>query len=394
MSYIKLLETVEQSLKSKLLFTLFLFAFVFLLTYPKYLETLQIVSPEKTYAYFFDKIDNPLAPVNQISTESHGSKIAYRFTVPLLAKIMGISSEKNGKAIVFIYILQSLLLFPFLYLLQRLVNKLTSALNSSLFVLACSATYLAKSFFWDYDFWLDGFAFFFMFLGMYFRSGVSIFTCLQLACWTDERAFIALPGIYLFHVLRENDFNILLSWKSIIKVLFSKTSTWIIVSGITYLIIRGILNYVYGLSTPSGEEAGVSLALIPFQLKHRLIGIFLTFEGLWLIFGYVVYHLYKHKGIQLLVFLLSILMIQLLVAYSVFDITRSITYAFPLFIITYIIFCRTFKTDFLSLIKVSTLLCVAIPTQYLIFFPRQIPWTISSLPELWPICAGLLKNYL
>lgn len=47
-------------------------------------------------------------------------------------------------------------------MLAELVFRFTDELQGWIFVFACSFTYLCKAFFWDYDFWFDGYAYFFM----------------------------------------------------------------------------------------------------------------------------------------------------------------------------------------------------------------------------------------
>jgi hypothetical protein len=375
-----------------LIISFLLFCIVLSLTFPKYLEILKHPSPSDVYGHFFNKIQHPFTPGTQVSTASHESKIAFRLTAPLIAKLIGVQPGASGRSVVWLYVLQSVLLIPFLYMLQNLLKRYTSLNNSLLFVVACCATYLAKSFFWDYDFWFDGFAFFFILASMYFRHIIPVVVFSQLACWTDERAVAAMAGVYLFHLLREVNFEaaVKLNKQLFINSFYKGPTSYIFLSCMLYVGLRLMLQQVFGLSTPRGEAAGVSLSLIPFQFQHRLVGIFLTFEGLWIIFTLTMLHIYK-TGDRLWFYLIGlILLMQLLIAYSVFDITRSITYAFPLFIITFIIFSKIKSETSFSTIVISTLICIAIPTQFLIFFPRQIPWTILSMQELKPIIKTLL----
>jgi len=167
----KLLETTWGRLK----WVTFLFCFVFLTTYPKYLELLLDPHPIETFAYFFEKIKASFTPV-QLLEDTHGSKIAFRLVPPLLAKLMGIG-QGSGRNIVLLYILQSLLLFPFLLLLTNLFRRFTSNKAAMLLTLSFSAIYVSKAFFWDYDFWFDGYAYFFLLLGMsQIRGGGSYIT--------------------------------------------------------------------------------------------------------------------------------------------------------------------------------------------------------------------------
>ncbi|TKT91823.1 hypothetical protein [Dyadobacter frigoris] len=362
-------------------FSFFLFLFVLLTTYPKYIEILNEGSPLNTYAFFFEKIEHPLSPSISNDIESHGSKIAFRFTPSLIAKLLGNYKVKNGKGILQLFVFQSLLLLPFFYLLIKTVKRFSSNFNTVLIALSFSAIYTTKAFFWDYDFWFDGYAYFFLLLGMYFRNMAGIFLSLQLACWTDERAAVALASIFMFHLLEENNFS-LPAVGSLLKFSLKKSSIAVLLSGLTYIATRILLSVFLELSTPMGDKAGVGLELIPFQIANRLIGILLSFEGLWLVFLTALSFLFAEKKFFLAAILILLTCAHILIAYSVFDITRSLAYCFPIFIISAALVqtSKSDNSDFIFLL--SALGCILVPTQFLIFFVRQIPWTIFSVTEI------------
>jgi hypothetical protein len=353
-------------------------------TFPKYLEILTDPAPSTTYAYYFEKIKHPFSVIKSVNEKDHASKLAFRLTVPLLAKGFGIAADGPGKDIVWLYIFQSLLLYPFLVMLAELVFRFTDELQGWIFVFACSFTYLCKAFFWDYDFWFDGYAYFFMLAGLYCRNPYLVFVMLNLACWTDERAVIALPGILLFHLLQEAGFEIPKKLGDIFKDIRSLRPIATLAAGIVYIVIRLFVSGYLSLSTPYGQEAGVSLVLIPYQLAHRLIGVFLTFEGLWIMVCFTIYFLIKAKKTIAFV-IIFLLLSQIIVAYSVFDITRSLTYSFPLIIVCFVIFTKYNFGENINSLTIASALCLFTPTQFLIFFPRQIPMTLFSCHELLSI---------
>ncbi|MCF2489226.1 hypothetical protein [Dyadobacter sp. CY347] len=365
-----------------------IFISVLLLTYPKYLELLSDQNLNITHSYFFNKVNAPLNPFVG-ATETHGAKIDFRLTVPLLAKAIGVTGT-NAKSVVFIYLIQSALLIPFLFVLIKLLLKHLSRSSVLPIVLGISTIYLAKAFIWDYDFWFDGFAYFFLLLGMYFHNRIAIFSTLTLACWTDERAVIALSSIFLFRLLSESDFNIR-SVKGFWSVSYwaEHRSNIVLVVAIFYLALRILLSNRFGLHTPTGKGSGVDLSLIPYQLKHRLAGIFLSFEGLWILFVVSVFYLIK-KGETFLAFtMMSIMLIHIIIAYSVFDISRSLTYGFPLLILSAVIIQKYDTAVSKQIFRGASLICILLPTQYLIFFPRQITWTVCSYEQLKPVIKGL-----
>lgn len=365
-------------------------AVVALFTYPKYLELLLDAKLAERYSYFFHKIDFPLQPVRTL-LEQHASKIDFRLTVPLLAGLLNVSGKDHG--IILVYLIQSALLIPFFYVLIQFLRRYMTNTSVLFFVIGSSSVYFCKAFIWDYDFWFDGYAYFFLLLGMYFQSRPAIFLTLQLACWTDERAVVALSSIYLFHLLAENKFDVRSPIQIIRGISFRNKSSVVLLAGIFYLIGRQILSQKFGLQTPTGEGSGVQLSLIPYQLKHRLSGIFLTFEGLWLIFVLCLNMLVKRQNLFLAGILCSIMIIHIVIAYSVYDISRSITYAFPLIIISAILVAK-YKFPYQQYLhQTAALVCVLIPTQFLIFFPRQIPWTIASFSELTPIAKAIWATF-
>ncbi|WP_247233238.1 hypothetical protein [Telluribacter sp. SYSU D00476] len=357
-----------------------LFGFVLLTTYPNYLDILVDPAPRTTFSYFYDKVASPLSPVT-FDEKTHGSKIAFRLTVPLLAKLINVGHTVTGKDILLIYLIQSLLLIPFLLMLIRLLNRYMDSVSTVFLVGACSATYLAKAFFWDYECWFDGYAYFFLLAGMCFRRRWLVFATLLLACWTDERAVIALGSVYLFHRLRENDFT-LQSLKDLLpQRRYLDASAVVLLVIATYGLIRWWLTTTFGLSTPSGLKAGVSLSFLPFQLKHRLIGIPFTFEGLWIPFALAMWALIDQRLRLLAGLLLGGMLIHTIIAYCVFDITRSLAYAFPLIIIAAILMARDYAHNRKQILMLVMLICVLIPTHYIVMYIIQIPWSLSSFQE-------------
>ena len=379
--------------RGRLGFVLLLFSLVLLTTYPRYMELLLDPSPVSTYEYFFDKIAHPLTPT-YAAGDTHASKVDFRLTVPLLAGLLHLGKRGNGQGVIALYLLQSALLIPFLYILLRIFQRFLDDSSTMLLTLSFASIYVSKAFFWDYDFWFDGYAYFFLLAGMFFRNRLGIFCALTLACWTDERAVVALYSVYLFHLLQENNFKLSGFDKLFNRRTFSKKSTIVLFVGLIYFATRLWLSYRFGLHTPYGNETGVGFELIPYQLKYRLIGVFLAFEGMWLLIMATVFLLAKkHRYHFLLSHLLLALAIHILVAYGVFDISRSLAYSLPLLVIFGIIAGEHIARSYTYLFLTTAALCVLIPTQYLIYFPRQIPWTIFSFPELKTVFMTLCSQW-
>jgi len=378
--YIPSLSNLLITSHGRFIFSAILFVFVFLSTYPKYLDILLDPTPITTYPYFFQKIKAPFGQI-QIAEDTHGSKGAFRLTMALFGNMLNIGKVGVGKDIMMLYFFQSFLLFPFFLILVALFRKFADNISTVLFAIAFSTVYVTTAFFWDYDFWFDGVAFFFLLSGMYLQNKAGMFCALQLACWTDERAVVALSSVYLFHILQENDFDFYHLRQIFTKNFLYKKSTIVILTGLVYFAIRFFLSYRFNLYTPKGEGTGVGLYMLPYQLTHRLNGVFLTFEGLWVIFLVAMAVLARKKRILLILGISVIMIVHIIVAYSVYDITRSLSYAFPLLIICAILMV---KSDILwshYIFFGVAIVCIMVKTQYLIYFPHQIPWSILSYNE-------------
>ncbi|WP_159468718.1 hypothetical protein [Dyadobacter sp. 3J3] len=387
-----LLDTLISTRSGQSKLSIFLFLFVFATTFPKYIEILNDGSPLTTYAYFFEKIEHPLSPSILGEEKTHGAKIAFRLTPPLIARLSGTYSIGNGKGVILVYILQSMLLLPFFFLLIKTIQRFVDNRTTIFFVISFSAVYTTTAFFWDYEFWFDGYAYFFLMLSIYLRNKAGIFVSSQLACWTDERAVIALYSVYIFHVLQENNFKIYHLYE-ILKIDFKNNSSVLLASAMVYAVIRISFTYVFNLKTPLGAGADAGFDLIPYQINNRYIGIFMSFEGLWLIFFASLLVLFTQRNFFMAIILVSIVCIHILVAYSVFDITRSLSYGFPIFIICTVILSKNKPASNHALFALSAIICLLIPTQFLIFFARSIPWTIFSFNEIKIVIKNVLYNF-
>jgi hypothetical protein len=370
-----------ESSRWQLKLSLVLFGFVLLTTYPNYLDILADPAPRKTFSYFFDKMATPFSAVSSVDDLTHGAKIAFRLTVPLLARLLNVGFTATGKDVVLVFGLQSLLLIPFLLMLTRLLNRHLDAVSTVLVVVACSATYFVKAFFWDYHFWFDGYAYFFLLGGMYFQRRGLVFLSLLLATWTDERAVVALGGVYLFHRLCEQNFRISTYKELLPSFRPMHASSVVVLVVLAYGLGRWWLSSAFGLSTPSGQQVGVSLSLLPYQFKHRLVGILFSFEGLWIVVLLVFFGIWQQSQRWIAAFLTGLFLLHIVVAYSVYDITRSLSYAFPLVIISLVLFGRAHRHTRQHYFLLSMFLSLLIPTHYVIYNILQIPWTIFSLEE-------------
>ncbi|MBA3706240.1 MAG: hypothetical protein H0W84_10195, partial [Bacteroidetes bacterium] len=128
------------------------------------------------------QIEEPFVKQNY-PPDSHLAKRIFRLTMPVVGNLLNLN-------ITGLLVLQSILGFLFFIIVSKLVFSITSDNVLSLIVcVGFTVIYIGKSFLIDSG-CFDGTAFFLLSLTMFFRKPLLIFTCIFLACFTDERAII------------------------------------------------------------------------------------------------------------------------------------------------------------------------------------------------------------
>lgn len=347
----------------------FLLAITF--AFPHYDVFLPGNAPHPNWEYVETQIQAPLS-AGDYSPESHAAKRAFRLLVPVVGYLTGIHSPP------FFILLQHLFGLLFFYLALRLAERITQDKVAALLLLAgIVGIYLGKSFFWDIGGWFDGIAFFFLLLAMYSRSYWVLFLSLTLAFWTDERAILASTLVYLWWKFSLQD-DLPLSLKNLL--LPNPRNLIIIATWACYLGLRTLLTQQYGLSVPMGEEGAIG-----FQRWELFLPALLTaFEGLWLLLLPLGISLWNRSSVWLALALLLATGIVMIPALMVADITRSLTYAFPLIFIGLQGLQRTANTleirNFLLILAACCLL-----------FPNLV--VISTIRWIHPMVPGLFVEH-
>ena len=272
---------------------------------------------------------------------SHQAKLTFRLFVPLLIRLFHLN-------IIGITIVQFLFGMATVYFFIRSILKITNNKTVTvLFTLAFAATAICTNPFNDILGYLDGFALFFLVLPFAFNSPIIIFIAVFFAAWVDERGLIASSLIFLWilFIKKEN--------KKIVEI------TAVVFAWIAYFSIRFFIAYKYHLLTHT-ESTGISMLL--HQFNNLPLGIWTGLEGFWLLICFAFIVLIKqNKKLIALLFFIGILLI-IMVALSVSDITRSMIYLFPgIFIALAIV--KEVETD-KNLIRIATvvlLLCALFP---------------------------------
>src|SRR5690606_2164821 len=120
--------------------------------------------------------------------------------------------------------------------------------------------------------WFDGFAFFFLVMAMYARKPIAILLWCTAAAWTDERAFMALGIVFLFHQLEGN------ADRSIRLLRPNLNGTAALIAIGAYLALRMFLADRYGMRI---SDHGAEPAYLEYTMRYLPIGAWTFLEGFW-----------------------------------------------------------------------------------------------------------------
>ena len=298
----------------------------------------------------------------------HEAKSTFRIAVPLIGKLLHLTATG------LIYF-QFVIYFLFLFVLyQVLKNTVQSKTETRLLLLAFCFTYVGKSFFNVTPFF-DCYAFLFVLLTFYFKNPLLLFACSIVCFYTDERADLAV----LFSVLWHSREQLSQTVNGIKKFIPTINSISIIAGLIFALVLRLFLTQQYQVQV-TWSMIGVDAFL---NNKNFIpLGLLMAFEGFWWL---VLLSLFTEKKMVAgLNFILTCLV--LLGAFMVYDLTRSVAYAFPAIFIA--IFCvknELSEISFQSLAILVLASCILIPT-YSIINP-----TVSFLAPFYTTVFDFIK---
>ncbi|MHA8054118.1 hypothetical protein [Aquirufa sp. Wall-65K1] len=279
------------------------------------------------------KIEHPfLAAVGNNSRE-HYSKRELRVTPYFIGKIFHLNAIR-------LFYLQVFLLSFFLFGFFNLIRKLTHGdAPLAFWSTACILfTYVGHSFVYDTLFY-DSYAFCFLLVACYFYDRLWSVLALLLAFFVDERSLfpaLNLVLLYLFHSgIPQGKWSELLRdfiWKN-------KGAQYLLLSYVLYALIRYYLYVTFQLETPIGKQAGVQLG---FAFLHGYKLPYALFSSLkWAIILPIMGLIYfiKQRKWTVAWFYFGTYLLSFMAATAVDDVTRSLTFCFPiLFVLFPIIF--------------------------------------------------------
>lgn len=262
--------------------------------------------------------------LGHIDPGSWQSKKVFRLTIPLLMKLFNLSP----RAVIITQIMISYLTFLFTYKLTFRICKDT--VLATLLTTGIAFLYLGKASLFEYQHtWFDGFSYFFLLASLYSRSTLSIFLFSTLAAWNDERAFIALSFVFLFHYFEDkNDKRIVLD--NLFQ--FNRKSIVVIIAIVSYILLRLAASYWYDIHTP---KDGANLNVLVYKTYRFIpVGITSFFEGFYVLLVLFFLFVLMSKDYWRLLLVGIPTLVIILVSFSVTDITRSGTFAFPIIFIS------------------------------------------------------------
>ncbi|WP_128544335.1 hypothetical protein [Larkinella soli] len=340
---------------------------------------------EYNWTALYQQIQDPFS-VHLHKITSHQSKRTFRLTPIFLGKISPFKTAL-GK-IITLFAIQHLLGLLFFYLFAHLIYSITKdALFSFLCTLGTSLFYLGNAFFWDTYGWFDGFAYFLLLAGMigivnkkYFLT----FILLSFAYWTDERAIIISPCLLLWDLMYHYNFP---QNKDSIKI--SPFAILYPFSLMIYISARQFLSFTYDMHTPMGFNAlvGPKMILINMQaMPFSLIGVF---EGYWIFIIRLGFLLFKDRNLKLLLTLGIIFSASTIISYCVIDVTRSMTYTFPLLIIAMFWCYKSRGSENLNKLSfLATCVSFIVPD---LFFLGKSPVVMFNYFQLKTLLGGLFS---
>lgn len=317
-----LFHFIEQKAQSKLYpygLALFLMLSSWFLAYP----TFHWLNPEfEAWQTVMLKASDLTNSLTHIPPDSWLAKKVFRLTVPVIIRVFHLTPA----AILLVQVMLGYSLYVLCYKLSDSILK--DKVQATLLTAGIAFLYFGRTAWFDINYtWFDVFAYFFLLMAMYCQNIFAVFTCAMLAAWTDERGFIALSIVFLFHYLRDK-INQPISISSIMRL--NKPSMIVIFSGVLYLMVRQWLAMQYGMRTPTD---GANFSVLTKTIGLMPIGAMTFMEGFWLILVASFVNLSQQKNYPVIALLLLPLSVLTVVSGCVTDITRSGSYLVPILFI-------------------------------------------------------------
>jgi hypothetical protein len=249
---------------------------------------------------------------------THLEKISYRLTVPFIANLFQLGPLG-------VFLLQNVLGLILIACSLKFGERVTSdRVSALLFTAGLVFTYAGSSYFFDVWGILDPFGYFFLFWALYYPRPWSVMLSIFLASFTDERAFIASFLVLGYHYFRLGPEK---PGRTGPHGRIDRSFLAGLAGAFGYLICRGILHQWFGFRTGTTH-----LGLLPFlqNIDQIAWGLWSGFEGGWMILLAYFILLWTNRERSAFLVQSMVFVVVLMVAISVWDVTRSAAYGFVL----------------------------------------------------------------
>lgn len=288
---------------------------------------------------------------HHVYEEPASNNRVFRLTLPVIVKVLRIRHVS-----IFIYGLQLLLGVLFYFMLTKfLFDLLKDKIAVFMASIALACIYFGTSFFIENCGYGDFYAFFFLFLAMYFRNSFIVFASIFAATWCDERAAVASGLVFLWWwvsptLKSEKKLSFIPSWQMIATTL----------GVVAYGALRLYLMKYVGMKATykEGEFTQMILDSWPsYGFKFTWV-----IEGFWLLMFTAFLILYSNKDYLKLLAVAGGTLAMVFLGMTTYDSTRSASYVFPMFFLGFMV-VRTKLTDrqLRILLAIVALLCFLHP---------------------------------
>ncbi len=331
--------------------------------FPDYQHTMDLfglaapqgVSPERaaTRLVLRRQIEHPFGPnsVEGIKEEEHAAKLVYRLSMPILGHATGLGL--GGLILV-----QQFSGVAFLALLSLLSYRATEdKCCAVLLPFGFAFCYVGQACFLDMRPVFDGMAFCGLALAMISRRPLIIFAGLFFACWTDERAVLVSPLLFLWRLTQPEQTQGAAPGETILK----DRRVWAtIIALLAYAIGRFEFR---GRLWSAPHPSGISFAVAREQWPMFLIGIASGLKWFWLVVLLGAAALLLRGATWLRAAFPGAVAAYAISCTMVFDTTRSSAYFFPAVFVALASLVRTEGVTTLRWLSLAvSVLCILTPS--------------------------------
>jgi hypothetical protein len=287
--------------------------------WPPY-DTLATIPPQ--WAAREEHIAQPFRdPAAAYDSRSNEAKRTFRLTVPLLAHTLRL----NRFGVILLLHLSGVLVYlGCVVAAYRITHDRVSAFLCTLTTAVIPTGALA---FWDFNiFFYDAVALAAVTAAIACRSPLAVFLLVLAASWTDERGLVASSMVFLYHL-----YNSTQSTDNRPKMTGVLCALAVTIAWLTYFVGRMYLRNRFAFQTETGD---VGLAVMASQINLISISAWGALEGLWLILCAAIIILWSNRNFGFAFLLGGAITASSIIACSVFDLTRSFAYLYPVLFIS------------------------------------------------------------